>query len=377
MTQMLRLKSVRAHVYRAPIETPVTTSFGTMRDRPMVLVEVEDHDGVKGLGEVWCNYPQVGAEHRARLVESVLAPLATATSLESPEALFQHLTAATEVLAIQCGEAGPFAQAIAGVDVAAWDLVGRKQHEPLWKLIGGNSPTIRVYASGLNPTSPEVVARTKHDHGYRAFKLKIGFGAERDIANLDALRRELGTAIDLMVDANQAWTLEGALDTAPRLERFGITWLEEPLRADRPWDEWDRLKSMTTLPLAAGENIYGVPGFDEALSSRALSFVQPDMAKWGGFSGCKSVAKRIAESGAVYCPHYLGGGIGLLASAHLLAGVGGSGRLEIDANDNPLRTMLCGPLNDIRNGQATLTDRPGLGIAADDVAAIARYRVPH
>ena len=377
MTTMLHLTSVRAHVYRTPIETPVTTSFGTMRDRPMVLVEVEDRDGVKGFGEVWCNYPHVGAEHRARLVESVLAPLATATPHARPEALFQHLTAATEVLAIQCGEAGPFAQAIAGVDIAAWDLVARKQGKPLWQLIGGSSPTIRVYASGLNPSSPEVLARTRHDQGYRAFKLKIGFGAERDIANLHALRHELGATIDLMVDANQAWTLAQALDTAPRLERFGITWLEEPLRADRPWDEWERLKSVTKLPLAAGENISGLPRFDEALSRRALSFVQPDIAKWGGVSGCKSVAKRIAESGAVYCPHYLGGGIGLLASAHLLAGVGGSGRLEIDANDNPLRTTLCGPLDDIRDGQATLTDKPGLGIGEDDVAAIGRYRVLH
>jgi len=377
VTQILHLKSVRAQVYRAPIETPVATSFGTMRGRPMVLVEIEDHDGARGLGEVWCNYPHVGAEHRARLVDSVLTPLAVAMPYESPEALFHHLTAATEVLAIQCGEAGPFAQAIAGIDIAAWDLVARRQGKPLWQLIGANSPTIRVYASGLNPGSPEVLARKKHDQGYRAFKLKIGFGVERDVANLDALRQELGTAIDLMVDANQAWSLAEALDTAPRLERFGITWLEEPLRADRPWAEWGRLKSMTRLPLAAGENVSGMSKFDEALSSRVLSFVQPDVAKWGGVSGCKAVAKRIAESGAVYCPHYLGGGIGLLASAHLLAGVGGSGRLEIDANDNPLRIMLCGPLNDVRNGHATLTDRPGLGIVADDVDAIGRYRVPH
>lgn len=377
MTQPLHLKSLRADVYRAPIATPVATSFGTMRDRPMVLVEVEDRDGAKGWGEVWCNYPHVGAEHRARLVESVLAPLATARPHEGPEALFRHLTAATEVVAIQCGEAGPFAQAIAGVDVAVWDLVARRHGRPLWQFIGGNRATIRVYASGLNPTSPEALARKKHDAGYRAFKLKIGFGAERDIANIDALRCELGPDIDLMADANQGWTLEQALDMAPRLERFDLTWLEEPLRADRAWADWIRLKSATKLPLAAGENIYGSLGFDEALASRALSFVQPDMAKWGGFSGCRPVAKRIEEGGAVYCPHYLGGGIGLLASAHLLAGVNGSGRLEIDANDNPLRTTLCGPLDNIRDGHATLTDKPGLGIGADDVAAVGRYRVPH
>jgi L-alanine-DL-glutamate epimerase-like enolase superfamily enzyme len=82
-------------------------------------------------------------------------------------------------------------------------------------------------------------------------------------------------------------------------------------------------------------------------------------------------------AGAIYCPHYLGGGVGLLASAHLLAGVGGKGLLEIDANDNPLRTLVCGPLNDVREGQATLTETPGLGIGRDRLAAIERYRVPH
>ena len=103
MTEPIRLKSLRARVYRAPIETPVTTSFGIMRDRPMVLVEVEDHDGHRGFGEVWCNFPQVGAEHRARLVESVLAPLALARPFDEASQLFRHLTAATEVLAIQSG----------------------------------------------------------------------------------------------------------------------------------------------------------------------------------------------------------------------------------------------------------------------------------
>ena len=377
MTQLLRLKSLRASVYRAPIETPVTTSFGIMRDRPMVMITAEDHDGAEGYGEVWCNFPQVGAEHRARLVESVLSPLATAAPFASAELLFDHLTGATEVLAIQSGEAGPFAQAIAGVDTAVWDLLARKQGVPLWQLFGGSSQSIRVYASGLNPTSPEVLAARKRDEGYRAFKLKVGFGADRDIANLEALRREFGSSVELMIDANQGWSLAEASAVAPRMEQFQLTWLEEPLRADQPWSEWHRLKAATDLPLAAGENLYGATAFDDALTSRALSFVQPDLAKWGGFSGCKAVASRILSAGAVFCPHYLGGGVGLLASAHLLAAVGGSGRLEIDANDNPLRTLVCGPLNDVREGCATLANKPGLGIGRDELSAIERYRIPH
>lgn len=377
MTRPLRLRSLRASVYRAPIDTPVTTSFGIMRDRPMVLVTAEDEDGACGWGEIWCNFPQVGAEHRARLLESVLTPLATSGPFDDPQSLFRHMTAATEVLAIQSGEAGPFAQAIAGADMAVWDLLARRDGKPLWQLLGGSSPSIRVYASGLNPTSPEVLARKKHEEGYRAFKLKIGFGAARDLANLDAMRREVGASADVMVDANQGWSPDEAVAIAPQLERFGLIWLEEPLRADQPWTEWRRLKSATNVPLAAGENIYGISAFDDALTSNVLSVVQPDMAKWGGFSGCKPVAAQIARAGATYCPHYLGGGVGLLASAHLLAAVGGKGRLEIDANPNPLRTLLCGPLNDIRDGQATLADKAGLGIGGDEIARIDRYRVPH
>ena len=271
MTKSVHLKSVTAHVFRAPIETPVMTAFGIMRDRPMVLVRAEDHDGVVGWGEVWCNFPQVGAEHRARLVDSAVAPLAIERAFQHPTHVFEHLTERLAVLAIQSGEAGPFAQAIAGVDTAVWDLVARKIGEPLWRVLGGNSPTISVYASGLNPTSPQILAQHKWDEGYRAFKLKIGFGRAGDIANLEALRTVLGADVDLMVDANQAWTVEEAISLLPALEPFKLKWLEEPIRADRPWSDWRRLKSATSIPLAAGENIYGTAAFDAALASETLS----------------------------------------------------------------------------------------------------------
>ena len=114
------------------------------------------------------------------------------------------------------------------------------------------------------------------------------------------------------------------------LEPFGLDWLEEPLRADMPWDTWKELAASTTIPLAAGENVAGGGAFDAALAAGALRVVQPDLAKWGGFSGCLPVAKAIRAAGKRFCPHYLGGGIGLLASAHLLAAAGGDGLLEIE-----------------------------------------------
>ncbi len=373
MKEAFRLEKLEAFVYRAPVDTPVVTSFGTMRDRPMVLVRAEEEGGAVGWGEIWCNFPTVGAEHRARLLHSVLAPLATRRPFASPQEAFAFLTSRTAVLAIQSAEPGPLAQAIAGVDIALWDLAGRRAGQPLWRMLGGTSPRIPVYASGLNPEGPEKLAEARLADGYRAFKLKIGFGAERDLANLRALRAAIG-ALPLMVDANQAWDLAAAVQAATAMESFDLRWLEEPLRADRPWTEWQALAGRTTIPLAAGENLATEEIFAAALSSGAFGVVQPDMAKWGGFTGGVPVAARILAAGRRFCPHYLGGGVGLVASAHLLAAAGGDGMLEVDANPNPMRTLTCGPLATVRDGMATLGDAPGLGIEFDP-HALAPYAV--
>src|SRR6476660_9005966 len=140
MNRPLHIRSLRALVWRYPLKTPVVTSFGTMRDRPMVLVRAEDADGIAGWGEIWCNFPSVGAEHRARLVHGVLAPLVTSRAFDTPADAFEFLTAGTAVLALQSGEPGPFAQAIAGVDIALWDLQARREQQPLWRLLGGSTP---------------------------------------------------------------------------------------------------------------------------------------------------------------------------------------------------------------------------------------------
>jgi D-galactarolactone cycloisomerase len=363
----------QAFVYRCPIATPVQTSFGIMRDRPAVFVRIEDHDGAVGWGEAWCNFPAVGAEHRARLFDSVLAPLLLERSYASPAEAFEHLSQRTAVLAIQSGEPGPMAQVIAGIDLALWDLCARRTGEPLWRLLGGRSDRVGVYASGINPDRPQDVVAARRSEGYRAFKLKIGFGAERDLANLRTVRDLLGREAPLMVDANQAWSLEDALAIAPQLAEFGLDWLEEPLRADRPWSEWIRLAQASAIPLAAGENLSGA-AFELAMAAAPLAVLQPDLAKWGGISGCWPVIAKAMASGLRYCPHFLGGGIGLMASAHVLAAAGGDGLLEIDANPNPLRTQLSPQLWQIEEGACRLGDEPGIGVLPD-LASLAPFAV--
>jgi D-galactarolactone cycloisomerase len=366
-----KIRKLEAFCFRYPLSTPVVTSFGRMNDRPALFVRAEDEDGQHGWGEVWCNFPPAGAEHRARLINEMLAPMFAGRAIEHPSEMFDYLTAATSVMALQSGEQGPFAQAIAGVDISVWDLFARRAKMPLWRLLGASSGRMRAYASGLNPDGCVATAEGAMRRGHRAFKLKIGFGPERDHTNLRDLRQLIGQ-LSLAVDVNQGWSLGQALDQAPRLEEFDLLWLEEPLRADRPWSDWRTLRDQVSIPLAGGENIAGREAFATALSEGVLSVVQPDAAKWGGFTGCLAVARDVVKAKRTYCPHYLGGGIGLLASAHLLAACNG-GWLEVDVNENPLRDAFCGTVADVSDGEIVLPEAPGLGIEPD-IATIEKFR---
>jgi D-galactarolactone cycloisomerase len=371
----LRLARVEAMVLRSPVAEPVQTSFGIMHDRPAVLVRIEDIEGAVGWGQIWCNFPGVGAEHRARVLESCVAPVLLGEAWPHPTLAFQELTRRLHILGLQCGEPGTMAQAIAGADIALWDLVGRRLGVPLWQLLGGGNQ-VQTYASGLSPTNPERLAAAKRDEGYRAFKLKVGFGAERDLANLRALRELFGADTVLMVDANQAWTLAEAIDMSRRLAEFGPSWLEEPLPADTPLSQWQQLAAQSPVPLAAGENMRGENEFAAALQSGAFAVIQPDLGKWGGFSGCLEVARYAMASGKMFCPHWLGGGIGLMASLQLKAAVGGAGYAEVDSNPNPLRDGLATPAWSLKEGIVTLSSLPGLGVTPD-LTTVREFKVNH
>jgi len=354
------IEKVETFVFRAPTSPPVRTSFGIMHDRPAVLIRLTDKHGNQGWGEVWCNFPAVGAEHRARLVDSCLKPALCGRTWSSPRACFDALTTHVRILAIQSGEPGPLAHAIAGIDTAVWDLLARRARLPLWKLLGGD-PTIAVYTSGINPDQPERVAQAKAEEGHTAFKLKVGFGDERDEANVRTLRETMGPAATLMVDANQAWSVQQAAGMAARLAPYGLVWLEEPIPADSPLDAWRELAAGSPLRLAGGENLRGEPEF-RAAGEAGLAVIQPDLGKWGGFSGCLPVARDAMAADRWFCPHWLGGGIGLTASMHLKAAVGGPGYVEVDSNPNPLRDLLLQPGLVVHDGRVTLSDEPGLGV---------------
>lgn len=359
-----RLRRLELDVYRAPIERPVRTAFGRMTDRPAVTVRVEDETGATGWGEIWCNFPACGAEHRARLAATVLAPRLLGRGFASPAAAFETLTAETRILALQTREHGPLDQAIAGIDLALWDLIARRAGLPLWRLLGGsgNTAAVPAYASGINPESAVEVINAARASGFAAFKVKIGFDREEDRRAVGAVAEALAPGEQFMVDANQGWTLALARQQLPMLAEAGASWLEEPLPVDSPAADWAALARESRIPLAGGENLTSDEAFVAAVEAGHLQVLQPDICKWGGISRCVPIAHYALDAGRRYCPHYLGGGIGLLGSAHVLAAVGGDGMLEVDVNPNPLRQQLAGPTGAVHGGRMTLPAEPGLGI---------------
>lgn len=370
-----RLCAIQTFIYRAPIAAPVCTSFGTMHHRPALIVRVHDDSGGEGWGEIWCNWPPRGAEHRAALIHDIAAPLVIGQEFDEPSAMWERLTRALRVLGLQTGEPGPLAHVVAGLDISLWDLWARRQGVPLWRLLGGEaSRVIPVYASGINPDGAvETVARCR-EAGYRSFKVKVGFDSPRDRVTAARVAAGLNDDERFMVDANQGWDLEQALRECPYYSAILADWIEEPLPADSPQADWCALARAAPMALAAGENLIGEVAFREASESSWLTVVQPDICKWGGFTGCQRVAAQSLAAGKRYCPHYLGGGLGLLASAHLLAAVGGDGVLEVDVNFNPLREAMAQPHPVLHDGAFRLSDAPGLGVAPD-LDAVARWQV--
>lgn len=367
-TAAFTIARIDVFVLRAPIANPVVTSFGSIPERVSVITRVEDRDGAHGWGDVWCNFPSYGAEHRALVLARSVAPLAIGLEVDDPAAVWRELTARCHILAVQSGDVGPFAAALAGLDAALWDLKARKAGMPLARLLGGNVTSISVYASGLNPADgPEAVQRTRAE-GFSAFKQKIGFGEALDVSNLRRIRAGMQPGERLMVDVNQGWSVPEALRMAPILAEFDLDWVEEPVLADRGEAEWRALAAAYAAPLAGGENLRGQELL-QAASDTWLDVIQPDIGKWGGVSGCFAVGQAAVEAGKRYCPHWLSGGIGLMASAHLLAAAGGQGLLEVDCNPNPLRTLLAQPFPKLVDGAFLLSDAPGIGVEPDLAAA--------
>ncbi len=358
------IRRVETFIYRVKVDKPVVSTLATIAHRTALLLRVEDSEGAFGWGEVYATLPSYGAEHRAQTVHKLLSSLLIGHVIRQPAECWQRLTQKTHAMAIQTGEKGPISAAIAGLDCALWDLFARRAGVPLCTLLGSAPQALPAYASGLNPADGPQVVQACRAQGFRAFKQKIGFGDPVDLGNLTRIRADMAAHESLMVDVNQGWTLAQALRMAPQLSPFDLAWVEEPLLADRPAHEWQQCAQAFSSVLAGGENLRA-EGFAE--QAEWLGVVQPDVGKWGGISAGWAVAQAALARGKRYCPHWLGSGLGLMASAHLLAAVGGDGWLEMDVNENPLREALCQPWPALVEGSLVLTHATGLGVEPDQI----------
>jgi len=376
MTTEIDIRKLETFVFRCPIDRPIRSAVGSYDNRPAVFVKIEDKSGEVGWGEAFCNFPTCGAEHRANLIETLFKPLLTGNKVFlSPEEAYSYLQTETAIIALKSGEFGPFAQCIAAIDIAIWDLWAKKKKSPVWKLLNAKgNPELKVYASGLGPINPAEMALAKRDEGYRAFKLKVGFEEKKDIVNLESLRNCLDEDALIMADANQVWSLEEASAMVHLFEKYNLLWIEEPLRCDRPLQDWQRLAGLSPVDLAAGECLYSEEQFAPFIKHRVIKFVQPDLIKWGGFSKIVPLLELFSEYNIQYCPHSLAGGIGLLASAHLLAASKSPGWLEVDANVNPMRDEIFRSFPRVKDGLICIGDEPGLG-AEPDFDKIMEHRI--
>ena len=282
-------------------------------------------------------------------------------TISDPGSFTADLAAKLRVLKVQAAETGPVEGVLAATNQALWDLRARKQGVPLRTLLNPDAPdAVPAYGSGLNPTDCVEVTERCRAEGHRAFKLKVGFGADTDRRNLEALRAGMQQGERLFVDANQCWDLDQARARIPVLLDNGVEWFEEPMIAIQAVAHWRTFASECPIPLAGGENILDREDLEACFDW--FAFVQPDIGKWGGVDGCLDIARKAVAAGKTYCPHWLSGGVGLMHSAHVLAAAGGDGLLEVDTNENPLRTMLIEGLPGIRNGAFQLGEEPGIGI---------------
>ncbi len=371
-----RIARVEILCLRYPLAKPMESVMGRLDSRPALLIRLEDTDGAEGWGEIWCNFPQPGAEYRARLAAASLERALSIVDPGAPGDAFRLLRQRLHMLSLQSGEGGPADQIASGVDIALHDLASRKAGVPMATFLGGAPRALDGYASGIDcRLAPEMITQAR-GNGYRAFKLRVGFDRATDTGILANAAGLIEPGEVLMIDANQSWTVSDIDGLKDHINDAPLTWVEEPLPVDRPDTEWARVAAVLHAPIAGGENMRSADAFDNAISGNVFDVIQPDVCKWGGLSGCLDIAKRVIGAGKRYCPHYLGGGLGLVASAHLLSAAGGDGLLEIDVNDNALRELLAGPLLPLRNGRAVTPDAPGLGVTPDR-AVIREFQVLH
>jgi L-alanine-DL-glutamate epimerase-like enolase superfamily enzyme len=280
------------------------------------------------------------------------------------------------------------------LDIALWDLFGKITNQPCWRLLGGAAARVKVYASAGRARDPNELAELAKfylSEGYGAMKVRFSNPDWRaDLAGIEVIRREVGDKIQLMVDANQAWRmpwdarapwrLKDALEVAHALADLEVYWLEEPLhRAD--FDGMAKLRRQARVRIAGGEMARELHDLSQLIDRRCLDILQPDAVLVGGISGLARIGRTAQSQGLTFTPHTWGDGLGLMANAQLVGGIGGCPYLEFPYDPAGWTTdrrdfVLGTPIAIDADGWLTLPDKPGLGIELDEDRLAVTARTP-
>jgi L-alanine-DL-glutamate epimerase-like enolase superfamily enzyme len=344
-----------------------------------LIVKVHTDAGLVGLGEVDSSSLVAKAIIEAPLSHKICRGLTECVVGEDPfeiDRLIHRMYEGT----IFFGRQGAVIQAMSGVEIALWDIVGKATGRPVYQLLGGAfCKMLRAYASilfGNTPAETERIGRVLVDQGYRAVKFgwgPMGQSEQSDLAHVRAARRGLGDGIELMVDAGLCWDTATAIRRAKQFEEFDLTWLEEPLHPDN-LQGYARLSAQSPVRIAAGEEICDIKEFQQMMDVGGIDVVQVDVTRVGGLSRSKRIGWDSAERHRLCVNHSYKTGVNIAASLHFVAALPNTHYFEYCVEQGALRRSLTKQMFPVVDGDISVPEEPGLGVDLDD-DIVAKYRV--
>jgi galactonate dehydratase len=361
----MRITKIRSYPLTTPIGDLQRTSQGSFGTVSILVVLVETDAGITGVGEALARY---GPKAYAELVDGVLAPKAVGMDPFDADAVWQRL-----FRSFSGRSGGMLIEAIAAIDTALWDIMGKATGLPVHRLLGGmGRKEIRAYASSI-PWSDDATAAdwTERciDWGFKEIKVKIGAPVEASIARAGLVRDVAGPDLTLSADSNWIFDVDDALRVGRALGELGYFWYEEPIvPEDLEGYKW--LRERLPLRLAGGESEHTAQGAAALLASRAVGVIQPDVARSGGISETRKIAYLAHALHVPYAPHVgASGAICVAASLQLAAAMPNFLTFECMIFPNPLRDKLTkepvGSHEALIDGKLAVPMGAGLGIELD------------
>lgn len=351
----MKIIDVKTYPVVYPVQDPFSNGMRTTRQRPFGIVEVITDAGITGWGE------------------GTIVPARRAIESQVIGRDPFHYEVIWEGLHSQGVDTG----AISGIDIALWDIMGKALKLPIHTLLGGAFRNqVQAYATGLfrrertDPTAALMEeAKVYADAGFKAMKMKVGFGPDYDIKNVAAVRRAIGDDILLAVDANCAYDRGSAIAVGQRLVENNLLWFEEPISSDDV-EGYIEIRRALKVRISGAEQLRGHRAFRRMVQERALDIIQPDVSICGGFTEYRKIAAMASANHVRVLPHMFGTAIRLAATLQLLAALPDSPRsnvpfptlLEYDMSENALRTELAKEPIRHTDGIVAIPQGPGLGI---------------